>query len=383
MTAPCVAHVCADYPDIFRPRNTPVIERLVGGLAPHARNVVISISRVSNPYDQAVAREGDVWAIRYFAPPLGVLHTFFLDRLAKQIAELFWREGVRPRLLLGHKFTVESYICWKLSGMMGLPYIAGFMGNTDCKIFRAKVFSRESFRKVAANARALVFATPWSLEYFKPRLLQPAGVLPERCHLIPYISGETICPTRSDPSNTQRFITICRLDVWRLKNIGRLIKAIRVLRSEGGDWSLDIVGSGSERSLKQLRHLIHENNAESHIRLLGEKTRAEIDLLLPEYTAMVMPSFPESFGLVYLEALAKGVPIMTAMGAGFDGFFKGRFPGVVVAHDSLAAIVQGLRRLSDDGEKFRNQINELVIDFKKFDRESIVSRYAALIDSAI
>lgn len=35
----------------------------------------------------------------------------------------------------------------------------------------------------------------------------------------------------------------------------------------------------------------------------------------------VMPSKPETFGLVYVEALSQGLPILYAKGEGFDGYF--------------------------------------------------------------
>ena len=380
MTEQCVLHVCVEYPDVFQSNKPLVVARLVDGLSTHALNIVVSLNRVNNPLEEEVRSEGNHWAIRYFAPPLGIMQSFFLDRLSRRLMRLMAENGIRPNIMIGHKFTIESYICWKLWQRLKVPYVVGFMGNTDCKVFHAKPHYRRKYRNIAQNAKALIFPTPWCEHFFRERLLRSAGVSEDQQHLIPYISGEPILPTESSPLSTQRFVTICRrLEYWRLKNLHRLIDAIAVVRKSGGDWSLDIVGPGSASAESTLRNFIRSHDLEGHIRLLGGKSREQIDRLLPDYCAMVMPSYPESFGLVYLEALGKGVPIMTAKGAGIDGFFPGRFPGVIVAHDRLEEIAQGLLTLSKHSEQFRRQIQTMAPEFRQFDRDAIISAYVRLL----
>lgn len=380
MTKQCILHVCVEYPDAFQSNKPLVIARLVEGLSAYALNIVVSLNRVNNPLDEEVRNEGNHWAIRYFSPPLGIMQSFYLDRLARRLVRLMADAGIRPTIMIGHKFTIESYICWRLWQRLKVPYVAGFMGNTDCKIFRAKPHYRRKYRNIAQQAKTLIFPAPWCERFFGERLLRPAGVSEARQHLIPYISGESIYPTESKPSNTRRFITICRrLEYWRLKNLHRLIEAIAVARKSGGDWSLDIIGPGSASTEKKLKGFIMSHGVGEHIRLLGGMSREQIDSLLPDYCAMVMPSYPESFGLVYLEALRKGVPIMIAKGAGIDGFFPEHFPGVVVAHNRLEEIVQGLLTLSQQSDKFRRQIQSMTPEFRQFDRDAIISEYVHLL----
>lgn len=380
MTLKCVLHICVEYPDMFQSNKPLVIARLVEGLSAGALNIVVSLNRVNNPFDEAVRREGNHWAIRYFAPPLGILQSYFLDRLAERLVGLIEENGIQPNIMIGHKFTIETYVCWRLWQKLRVPYVAGFMGNTDCKVFRAKPHYRGKYRLIARHAHALVFPAPWCAHFFSERLLSPAGIPDDRKHLIPYISGEFLLPHESRPYGTQRFVTICRrLEYWKLKNLPRLIEAIAALRKSGGNWSLDIIGPGSPVAQKKLRDFILSRGVNGHIRLLGGKSREQIDELLPDYCAMVMPSYPESFGLVYLEALGKGVPVMAAKEAGIDGFFPEHFPGVIVTHNRLEEIVQGLFDLSQNSEKLRRQIQTMTSEFRQFDRDVIISSYARLL----
>lgn len=376
----CVLHVSGDYPDRFQPEKTPVVQRLVDDLSVHCRNVIISINRVSTPAQEAIRRDGDLFSICYFSPPLGLFQAFFLDRLSKRIISLLDEHGINPDVAIGHKFTIESYVVWRVAKHLHIPYVAAFMGNSDRKIYRLKPHYWRRYRQIAREASGVVFPTMWCRDYFSLNKLVDQSVSVERgVHVIPYISAEYLRPVSSQPVNVKHFVVVCRLDVWRIKNLHRLIEAIAVLRRESADWQLDIVGAGSLKAEAAVRGLITQSGAGAGVRMLGGKKREEIDALLPAYSAMVMPSYPESFGLVYLEALAQGVPVMTAKNSGFDGFFPEAFPGVVVPHDSIPAIVNGLRLLAENAADYRAIIAGANEEFAKFDRRVIVEQYRSLL----
>ena len=376
---PCILHVSADYPDAFQSAKTPVVRQLVEALSDCSRNIVLSINRVSRPDQEAVVCINDTFAIRYFSPPFGIFQSFFLNRLGDQIIKLLTLAGIAPDVVIGHKFTIESCLAWKISRHFKIRYVAAFMGNSDRKIFRLKPHYHRHYRRIAHGASAVVFPTFWCRDFFERRLhlksRNTAGGVNIR--VIPYISTELIRPVRSTPKNRRHFIVVCRLDVWRIKNLHRLIKAIASLRHESHDWKLDIVGAGSNKTISAIGQLIAKHGVADGVRLLGGMERNQIDTLLPNYSALVMPSYPESFGLVYLESLAQGVPIMTARHSGFDGFFANDFPGVVVQHDNVDAIKLGLQKLAQDGDIFRDIIARSSDEFHCFDRRSIVDNYRA------
>ena len=65
--------------------------------------------------------------------------------------------------------------------------------------------------------------------------------------------------------------------------------------------------------------------------------------IMPRLRAFVMPSFSETFGMVYAEALLNGTPILYSKDTGFDGLFDN--VGVVVDPHSLVSIGEGLRKI--------------------------------------
>ena len=68
------------------------------------------------------------------------------------------------------------------------------------------------------------------------------------------------------------------------------------------------VGSGSEKEICALRSLADNNNVDFHY--LGEKKPDEIREILVQSDYMILPSSSEGFGLVYLEAMACGTPVV-------------------------------------------------------------------------
>ena len=58
-----------------------------------------------------------------------------------------------------------------------------------------------------------------------------------------------------------------------------------------------------------------------------------------------MPSITETFGLVYLEALSQGLPVLCSKGQGIDGFFPSNTVVELVNPLSIPDIARGIRCL--------------------------------------
>ena len=55
-----------------------------------------------------------------------------------------------------------------------------------------------------------------------------------------------------------------------------------------------------------------------------------------------MPSFRETFGLTYIEALSQGVPVVHSRGQGIDGYFAPRTVAAAVDPADPRSIAQGV-----------------------------------------
>lgn len=113
-----------------------------------------------------------------------------------------------------------------------------------------------------------------------------------------------------------RFITAARL--VKLKNIDVNIKALSMLKSY--DWEYYILGEGSEMSY--LRKLAFELGVSDRVFFLGKKSRKKVLEHMQFCDIFIMVSSPETFGLAYLEAMAKGCLVIGAYNNGIDGIVE-------------------------------------------------------------
>ena len=122
---------------------------------------------------------------------------------------------------------------------------------------------------------------------------------------------ESVMRTASD--GRLRLLFMGRLD--GKKGLENLIEACRLLTSRSiEEWSLVIAGSGDPRYEQSLRELVEQCGLVSRVRFAGHVTGGRKAALLAESDLLIMPSFTENFGLVVVEALAYGIPVIASTG---------------------------------------------------------------------
>ena len=67
--------------------------------------------------------------------------------------------------------------------------------------------------------------------------------------------------------------------------------------------------------------------------------------LLNGYAGFVLPTLRETFGMVYVEALFSGVPILYSQERGVDGFFDDEDIGIRCDPTSVESVTKGLREM--------------------------------------
>jgi glycosyltransferase involved in cell wall biosynthesis len=94
------------------------------------------------------------------------------------------------------------------------------------------------------------------------------------------------------------------------KNVNLLIEAVGELRDRGDVRTCAIVGTGPER--ERLGDLVARLQLENEVTFLGNLEAAtEIFALMKSASLLVLPSTREGFGMVVVEAMACGTPVIT------------------------------------------------------------------------
>lgn len=112
-------------------------------------------------------------------------------------------------------------------------------------------------------------------------------------------------------SNTK--ILTCA-NLIKRKNIDKLIFAMKDLE----DFELTIIGDGNE--LKYLKKI--GNNSRNEIKFLGRLSQEKVLQEMQKSDIFILPSINETFGMVYLEAMASGCITVGTENDGIDGIIK-------------------------------------------------------------
>lgn len=113
------------------------------------------------------------------------------------------------------------------------------------------------------------------------------------------------------------------------------------------DFSLTYVGKGQLENV--LKTQVDNMCLQSHVRLLGRINRDQIIQEYDKAECMVMISKGEAYGLVYLEAMARGCITIASKREGFDGVIVDGLNGFLCESgnaDELAAVIRRINALT-------------------------------------
>jgi Glycosyltransferase len=128
------------------------------------------------------------------------------------------------------------------------------------------------------------------------------------------------------------------------KGIEQLLKAVSILIKEGTRVRLDVAGTGAKAYVLHLKRLARKLGISSQVRWLGYRKPNEVRHLYATRGAVVMPSLEESFGLVALEALASGIPLVSTRSGGLADVVNAAV-AQTIPHPSGAAIARSIRAM--------------------------------------
>ncbi|OQB25974.1 MAG: D-inositol 3-phosphate glycosyltransferase [Chloroflexi bacterium ADurb.Bin180] len=138
--------------------------------------------------------------------------------------------------------------------------------------------------------------------------------------------------------------------ISRKKNLLPVVRAIALLRERGQDVRLVLIGRlyGKGRDGELLRGL-ESGELASQVTWLGAVPSEDLPALYNAATVLTFPSLQEGFGLVPLEAMACGLPVITS-GAGAIGEVVGDAARIVEAAGDAEAWAQTLQEVLREPE---------------------------------
>jgi len=281
---------------------------------------------------------------------------FYKAKIKKQFKDILNKlidTNFKPDIIHAHTLFSDGGTAYLLKREYNINYIINIR-NTDINTFYKYGLHLRSFiHKVLREASQIIFLSPKYKETFlsfippefKKRIQYKCIVIPNGINDY-WFDEQGILPERI--VNKESEINLIQVGaIEKNKNYSKTIEVVKEMTEMDFSIKLNIIGDGNER--ENILNLIKEQNIEENVVYHGFiENKYNLDKLYSKSDIFIMPSFKETFGLVYVEALSRGLPIIYTRGQGIDGYFNEGEVGYSVNPFSSEEIENSIIKIVDN-----------------------------------
>lgn len=242
-----------------------------------------------------------------FYIPLSILSAVSVDFRLGAVKSVIRKHNLKFDITHAHMSEPSGYIAMKLKEQYNVPYVITIHENTNW--FEKEIAMQhpkiiDAWKNSDAVIRVNRGDVPKLKEYNQNTYAVVNGYSPNFLPMNPYECRDKL----SVPKDKKVIFTLGFLT--ERKGFQFLIEAMSEIVKERNDVLCYIGGSGEYR--KNLESLIHEYGVEDFVFLLGIVSDEDVTLRMNACDLFVLPSLSESFGIVNIEALACGKPVVAS-----------------------------------------------------------------------
>lgn len=139
-------------------------------------------------------------------------------------------------------------------------------------------------------------------------------------------------------------------------------------------FSFNIIGDGDQMNL--LKKYINRYNLQQSVNLIGRVDRSKVCSLMSEADYFILISKNETFGLVYLEAMAKGCITIASKNEGMEGIIKDGVNGFLCNAGNTKDLENKIRHINSlSNEKLQEISRNAIITAKEMTDSKMAEEY--------
>jgi glycosyltransferase involved in cell wall biosynthesis len=275
-------------------------------------------------------------------------------------------EDIESKKIIDHVSVIHAHtwysdggVAYELYKKHATPYIIA-VRNTDLNLFfKYMLHLRNYGLNILKNASEIIFISP----IYKERFLKNETIqgcledFKDKCHVIPNgIDAFWIENIQNRKMTFNNPVELLYVGNFTLnKNVIRLIKAVEILNSNEVKCNLKIIGSKGKEHNKVLKRI----KTKDYLTYLGEiRDKNELKKIFRNSDIFTMPSKSETFGLVYVEAISQGLPILFAKNEGIDGCYESI--GEAVIPLEIKDISSGITKIINNFKEYEFDPKDIV-----------------------
>lgn len=311
----------------------------VGVIYPQIRSLKNIKSILKKPYGLTVENDAGVNTLRWYTanyfPKVKNYNKNHWIKVGLRLFELYIKKYGKPDVIHVHSMLYAGYVAELINKKYNIPYVITEHSTSFARNLVAKDSILE-LRKVVDSAH---FILSVSSEF--SQLLNRIFKV-ERWIYVPNIVNDDFINYElvEMPSNRFTFINVCFLT--DKKRLDILISAFANVFK--GNKNIDLKIGGAGPSMPELKLLAESLGVSSQIKFLGNLTRKEVLQEISTSNAFVLSSEYETFGVVVIEALALGKPVIATKCGGPESIVIPEV-GYLIPKNSIDKMSQALEDL--------------------------------------
>lgn len=274
----------------------------------------------------------------------------YFSKIKKQLRgiETFMQNNIlNVDLVHAHSLFTDGGTAYLLKKKYGVKYTVSIRSTDINHFFKKAKHLRPFIYKVLKEAEKIYFISPAykekSSKYFPSNINNivndKSGILPNGISEAWLLDNKREMNEYQEP--TVLFFTGA---LTKRKNLITILKAMK--KSEEDNLFLKVAGNGPQ--LKKIKKFIKRNDLENHVELLGYLSEDELKTAMHSADLFILPSIKETFGISYIEAMSRGLPIIYTKNEGVDGIFPKGHVGYSVNPYSTIEILKAIRLIKSN-----------------------------------
>lgn len=291
----------------------------------------------------------------------------FRMKLIKYLYKKYKKAHGKPELIHGHACLMAGYCSVNLGKQEEIPVVitehSTAFSNGSIK-GKNKAYVSHCLSQATAVI-AVSQALKQSMEVFntKQKAIHVIGNMVD-------LSAFTLPPKKQ--YKKFRFLAVAYLT--QKKGLDVLLKAFAKQFREAEEVELVIGGDGEERG--RLEALTQSLKIEKQVHFRGSLSREQVVEEMGQCDVFTLPSRHETFGVVFIEALASGKPIIAARCGGPNDIVNGQ-NGELVEVDSVEDLSQAMAKLYKNYKSYAPQVIREDC-YERFSKEAISEKLEAI-----
>lgn len=287
------------------------------------------------------------------------------------LVESYIKEYGKPDLFHVHCVFNAGSVAKYLKEKYNIPYIIT-EHSTFFALSNISIAQKKKAYDIYNNAEQVVVVS----QPFRKLLAEKTGFNINRIDVIPnFIDTDYFDPnftsTLNGLENSKIIFTVCHHSYK--KRLDRLLEAFKIVAEQFPEWKLIIGGNGDETNI--LKAKTKELNLQDKVSFVGFLTKEQVKDYMKKANIFVLPSDVETFGVVVIEAMAMGLPVVATASGGPEDIVT-KETGIIVERNSESLAKGIIEVIFNYGFYNKVKIRSYVVN--NFSGQTVASKYIKL-----